>query len=220
MKMELKAQERDIIGRKVNQKRKDGLVPAVVYGSKNKPMNVWLNSNEIQRMYDDVGETTIIQLLLDSSKAKNVLIHDIQFDPIDQSILHVDLFEVDMKKIVDANVELHFTGESPAVKEEGGVLVRGLDELPIRCLPVDLPSEIVINISTLKTFDDTIRVKDIIPNDRIETHIDENTVVASVSAPRLQEEPVTTEVESEESSGDEKKSEEAATAENKEESSK
>ena len=109
---------------------------------------------------EEAGRSVLIDLEIDGEKRK-VLIHDFQKHPLTNRFIHIDFYQVKMDEEIEANVEIVFVGEAPAVKELGGVLLKTMDEVLVRCLPADLPKEIKVDLSTLKTFDDRIFVKDL-----------------------------------------------------------
>jgi large subunit ribosomal protein L25 len=183
----LKAKIRKITGKKVKQLREENSIPAVLYGHGIKPQNILVNYLDFKRVYDKAGESALVELELDGKKA-NVLVHDTQVDPMSGNISHIDFFQVNMKEEVETEILLEFVGESPAVKELGGVLIKSLDEISVKCLPADLPEKYEIDISKLATFDDVIAVKDLQVSDKIEILVDGETIIASVQEPRSQEE--------------------------------
>lgn len=187
-KEKLSAKLREILGRKTRKFRKDGLIPAVVYGKGIEAKNLWVRNLEMEKFLKNSGESTIIELTLDGGEKFNVVINEIQRDPVRDTLSHVDFFRVRMDEKIEKDVPLEFVGESPAVKEQGGMLVKSLDELPVKCFPGDLPGEINIDISVLKTFEDRISVADLRLSDKIEVLIDPETVIATVEEPRSQEE--------------------------------
>ncbi len=166
-------------------------IPAVVYGKKIKSTSLFVSLSELNRVFDKVGESTIISLEIENDKGKSTvyktLIYDYQTEAIGNEFSHVDFFNVEMNEKIDTNVELEFIGESPAVKEFGGIFVKGLDSIEIRCLPADLPGKIDIDIAMIDSFDKRIYVKDILQIKGVEVLTDENIVVASVAAPRTKE---------------------------------
>jgi large subunit ribosomal protein L25 len=117
-----------------------------------------------------------------------VIIYEIQKDPVTSNYIHADFFQVRMDEEIEKEVELSYIGEAPAVKELGGVLVKSLDEITVKCLPADLPSEIEVDITVLKTFEDHITVKDLKISPKVKFDIDQETVVALVAPPRSEEE--------------------------------
>jgi len=183
----LKAKKREVTGKKVEQLRKEDIIPAVMYGNKIASQNILVNYLDFKRVYDKAGESALIELETEGKKV-NVLVHDIQLDPMSGKFTHVDFFQVNMKEEVETEIPLEFIGESPAVKELGGVLIKSLDEITVKCLPADLPEKYEIDISKLATFDDVIAVKDLQVSDKIEIMVDGETIIASVQEPRTQEE--------------------------------
>ena len=117
-----------------------------------------------------------------------VIIQDIQRHPLSNAIIHADLHQVKMTEKLRAEIMLHFVGESVAVKELGGVLVKNLDHIKVETLPADLVSEIAVEISSLKTFDDVIHVKDLAVPKGITVLDKEDEVVVLVTPPRSEEE--------------------------------
>ena len=187
-KVKLAAKIRDIFGRKTKTGRKEGLVPAVVYGRKIAPKSLWFKAIDFTRLLKKAGENTMIELSIDEKDKRNVIIYEIQRDPVTGGFRHVDFFQVRMDEEIEKDVELVYVGEAPAVKELGGVLVKNMDEISIKCLPADLPSEIKVDISGLKTFDDHVCIKDLNISDKVKIEIDPETVVALVAPPRSEEE--------------------------------
>src|SRR3989339_1265218 len=188
-KIKLASKIRNVFGRKVNKGRKEGMIPGVVYGKEIKPESIWVNNFDFSKLVKKSGESTVIELEVEGSKEKhNVLIYDIQNDPVSGNCLHVDFFRIRMDEEIETEVELVYVGESPAVKESGGILVKNIDKIEVKCLPADLPSEIKVDISVLKTFDDHICVKDLDISDKVKIDLEPETVVALVTPPRSEAE--------------------------------
>src|SRR3989344_4325634 len=166
--LELKSNKRTLLGKKVKSLRREGIIPAVVYGGKEGTTPIELDLKEFSKLFKIAGETTLIKLLVGDS-AKNVLIHDVSRDPVTETINHVDFYEVKMDEKITAKVPLVFIGDAPAVADLDGVLVKAMQELEVRALPAHLPREIEVDISSLKTFDNNIVVKDIKLPPNVET---------------------------------------------------
>jgi len=129
---------------------------------------------------DEAGESTLIDLKIGDKEIGNVVIKDYQVDPINGSITHFDLHKIKMSEKLIVNVDITFIGESPAVKNEGGVLVKGMDVLEIKCLPKDLIQEVEIDLGKLEKLDDMIRVKDLALPGTIEVLDEDENVIVSV----------------------------------------
>ena len=187
-KVKLSAKIREVFGKKTKKGKKEGLVPAVVYGKKIESKSLWIKALDFSRLLKKAGESTIIELDIDEKDKRNVIIYEIQKDPVTGKFIHADFFQVRMDEEIEKAVELNYIGEAPAVKELYGVLVKSLDEITVKCLPADLPSEITVDISSLKTFEDHICIKDLEISPKIKIDLDPETVVALVSPPRSDEE--------------------------------
>ena len=196
--LELKSKKRTLLGKKVKSLRREGIIPAVVYGGKEGSVPIELDLKEFSKVFKTAGETTLIKLFVDDAKFsakggpasgwKNVLVHDISRDPVNEEINHVDFYEVKMDEKITTEVPLIFIGDAPAVTDLGGVLVKAMQELEVRALPSDLPRQIEIDISQLKTFDDNILVEDIKLPKNVEILEDLKTSVATVIPPRSEAE--------------------------------
>lgn len=183
----LKADIRDVVGKKVKNLRQQDVIPAVMYGNKIAAQNVSVKYIDFKRVYDKAGESALIELDT-AGKKHNVLIHDIQLAPMSGKITHVDFFQVNMKEEVETHIPLEFVGESAAVKAHGGVLIKNMDEIEVKCLPADLPEKYEIDLSKLATFDDVFAVKDLKISDKVEIMLDPETVIALAAAPRTEAE--------------------------------
>ena len=144
----LKAEKREITGKKVSNLRKQGKIPAVVYGAGEKSALLQVIGKDFEKVFREAGESTLVELEIGPDR-KSVLIHEIDFDPIKDTPRHVDFLQVRMDKPIRAKVPLIFEGESGAVKNLGGILVKVVHELEIEALPKDLPHEIKVDIAVL-----------------------------------------------------------------------
>jgi large subunit ribosomal protein L25 len=182
----LAARIRDRATKDTGEKRS---IPAVLYGRgiENKPL--WIDYQQFKKIHNEAGESTVIDLSIEGNgDPRKVLIHDVQYHPVTDDFRHIDFFQVRMDEEITTEVELVFVGESPAVKSQGGVLVKNMDSIEVRCLPMDLPGEIQVDVSAIKTFDDHIYVKDLPISKKVEVDVDPETVVALVTPPRTSEE--------------------------------
>lgn len=184
----LKSKTRDAVGSGLNRFRKQGLVPGVVYGHKVNPENLWVDMKEFSKTYAQVGESAIIELEIEGKNKASVLIHDIQNDPLTEKITHVDFFQVNMDEKIETEVPLEFFGDAPAVKEAGGILIKSINAISVSCLPANLPSKIIVDISSLKTFTDRISVENLDIPAGVKVLADAGAIVVSVAPPRSDEE--------------------------------
>ena len=187
MTFKLNANLRTLLGKKAQKTRQEGKIPAVVYGHGIDNKNLELDYNAFDKVFKEGGESTIVDLDINGAMV-NVVISNVQYEPVKGRYRHVDFHQVKMDEEITASVELNFVGESKAVKDFGGVLVHNISELEIKCLPGDLVGEIKVDVSKLDTFDDVVTIADLVISDKIEIigHEPED-VVAIVSRPREEE---------------------------------
>lgn len=168
--------------------RAEGRIPGVVYGGdRNETTLFSIGYNEFEKLYQEAGESTLIDFSVDGdSETVKVLIQDVQYEPVKGTFAHVDFKQIRMGEEMQANVELQFVGESQAVRE-GGTLNRGMDHVTIKCLPKDLVGHFEVDLSALATFDDSIKVQDLVVPEGV-TIVDEpESTIATVSAPLTEE---------------------------------
>lgn len=177
-------------GRKNGQFRKQGFIPAILYGHKIKNMTLLIKEQDFEKIYKEAGESTLIKLKISddkdesSKKDRAVLIHEVAKDPVDDKAIHVDFQQVKMDKVTTVEVSLVFVGQSEAVDSESGVLIKSIQAVEVEALPQDLPHEIEVDISSLKTFDDSIYIKDLKLSDKVKVTANPDDVIASVIPPR------------------------------------
>jgi large subunit ribosomal protein L25 len=181
------ATKREITGRPVKKLRQDGKIPAVLYGHNVDNLNIELSLGEFRKAFKQAGESTIVDLSVDG-KVTPVLIHDVHNHYLTEDPIHVDFFAVNMNEKLTAGVQLHFVGESMAVKNLGGTLVKNLSEVEVECLPINLPPFLEVDISVLKSFEDDIRVSDLKVGSGVEILTNADEVVATVDEPRTEDE--------------------------------
>lgn len=184
----LKATRRDLLGKKVKILRGKGQIPAVLYGKKMKTIPLLLDKREFLKLADRAGESTLINLEMSQKEPAKVLIRAIQKDPVSDDLLHVDLYKVDMAKEIQTEIPLEFVGASPAVEELEGNLITNKDAIKVSCLPDRLVPKIEVDVTSLKTFEDLIRVSDLTVPEGIKVLEEPDDIVAQVTPPRSEEE--------------------------------
>ena len=187
-KIKLTTKERTAIGQKLRTARAEGHIPAVLYGHKVVPKHLWVDLFDFDRVRSVAGESTIIELAPETGASASVLIQDVQKDPVTGVVIHVDFFQVRMDEEIEKNIALVFEGMAPAVKELGGILLKTLDEITVRCLPAHLPQHITVDLSSLKGFGNHIAIKDLPPLQNVEILVPTETIIVSVAKPRTEEE--------------------------------
>jgi large subunit ribosomal protein L25 len=173
-KYTLDAQPRTIIGKKVKQLRRQGMVPVSVFGPKIKPVNLQISARSLQTTLMNAGGTHLIDLQVDGDTTPVLLRGD---------ILHVDFFAVDMASTIRTDVPIHFVGESPAVTSRIGILITGPTVITIETLPSNLIGQIEIDLSPLVNIGDSIHVRDLDLGSDITIINDPNEMIAQISQP-------------------------------------
>lgn len=181
-------------------------IPAVIYGKGIETQSLNVKRSEFDKTFKVAGESNLINLEHDGQTVK-VLIKDIQRDVVKNFVTHIDFYQVNMSEKIKTEIPLHFIGESKAIKELGGTLIKDMDTVEVECLPGDLVDHIDVDISVLNTFDDAIRQNDLTLPKGLELISETNEMIAAVREPKVEveETPVATE---EGASAEEKPSEE------------
>lgn len=201
-KVKIKATKRDVVGKQVRALRRQGQLPAVIYGRHTDPINISLDDHSASLALGRLTSSSLVTIELDGTEYP-ALVREKQRDYIKNRLLHVDFMAVSLTEKITASVRLNFRGVSLAVKDFNAVLVHNLEELEVECLPPDLPEQIDVDISVLKRPGEGIRVRDIQVSDKIEILDDPDTMIAVATFARVEEEPVPgVEVEAEEGEGE------------------
>jgi len=193
--MELIVQKREIFGKKVKALRKQGFIPAELYGHGVENIHLSVPAKDFLKIFKEAGESTIINLSLENKKLP-VLIHDVVVDPINDQIIHIDFYQIKMDEKITTSVPLEFIGEAPAVREKGGILVKAMQEIEIEALPADLPASIKVNLNNLSEIGKSIYVKDLQVTKGLKILVESETVVATVieaAKEEFEEKPITVE---------------------------
>ncbi|MDI6883185.1 MAG: 50S ribosomal protein L25 [Patescibacteria group bacterium] len=190
--IELKAKIREKFGRKTKTLRKQGIIPAILYGAGIKNLSLEVAEKEFREVFKEAGESSLVKLKIQNPKSKinepEVLIHDIAKDPLTERILHIDFYHPSLKKEIEAEIPLSFEGISTAEKELGGTLVREIQQVKVKGLVQNLPREIKVDIGVLRTFEDRILVKDLTVSPGVTILKDKEDIVAHIVPPTEEEE--------------------------------
>jgi len=164
---------------KTDALRVSGLIPAVIYGPKQTPITVTLEEKIFDKVRQEAGESTILELTGLASPIE-VLIKDVDFNPVKQRVMHVDFYAIEKGKEMTTHVSLHFVGEAPVEQAKLGSVTKVLHEVEVTCMPAALPSHIDVDLSLLNTLEDRILVKDLVVAKGVKIEAEADEVVAVV----------------------------------------
>jgi large subunit ribosomal protein L25 len=183
----LAAERRTVTGKATARLRRDGLLPAVVYGHGRESDSITLDAHDFTLLRHRVGPNALIDLSIDGGKATPVLIHGVQIHKVNRRPLHVDLFAVRMTEELTVDVPVHGTGESEAVTKHGGTLLNASGSVKVRARPDHLPQVLEVDLAVLVDFDAAIYARDLPIPDDVQLLTDPDEIVFKVSPPRVQE---------------------------------
>jgi len=189
--VKLKAQRREDTGRSAVRKLKArDIVPAIIYGGKEKPQPLQVSARDVRAMLSHAsGENILVELEIDGEKSNRMaMVQEIQHSPVGGDVLHLDFHAVSMDETIHADMPLEAVGTPNGVKNFGGLLEQSLRTLAIECLPRDLPDKLVVDVSGLN-IGDAIHVRDIQLPNGVTTKVQPDLTAFSVLAPAVEEEP-------------------------------
>lgn len=182
----LKASRRAVIGKQVGALRRQGQIPAILYGRHLQPIPITLDAREAERVLRRMTASSLVDIELEGQNYP-ALVRERQRDAIKGHLLHVDFQAVSLTEKIRANVGIELVGVSPAVKDWNAILVTPLDELEVECLPQDLPERIVVDVSGLANIGDGIRVGDLVVSEKIRILNDPEEMVVIAAAAEAEE---------------------------------
>jgi large subunit ribosomal protein L25 len=199
----IQAEKRSVIGKQVKALRREGKLPAVIYGYGIDPISIVLDTRSSSRILAKASSSTLVTIELEGVQYPT-LVREKQLDFIRNSLIHVDFLAVSMTEKLTANVAVHITGVAPAVKEFSAILVTGLTELEVECLASDLPESFTVDVSSLTEIGSGVYVKDVVPPPNVDILSDPEEVLVVATAMAVEEEEVEEELlEGEEGEGPE-----------------
>jgi large subunit ribosomal protein L25 len=177
-RFKLTAEKRKITGKQVKKLRREGILPANVYGKDIKSQSLQLPQTEFDKVFDEAGETGVIDLSIGTDTIP-VLIHNIHKD-YRNHVIHADFFKVNLKEKVTTTVPIEIIGEAKAVTEQIGLLMEITKEVEVEALPTELPEKIEVNVENLASIDDQVTVGDLIKPAGVEILTDPNLIVVKI----------------------------------------
>ncbi|MEL6525772.1 MAG: 50S ribosomal protein L25 [Chloroflexota bacterium] len=178
----LKAEVRDIKGKKVSQLRNEGKVPGALYGPNIEAQKLTFDYRELETTLRNAGGTNVIDLDIDGNLVP-VLARDVQRRVIKGDILHVDFLAPDMNRKIRAEIRIEITGQSPLVASRKGIMLTGPNSITLEMLPSNLMNKIQVDVTDLDTIGDTISVKDLPIRDGITIINDPEEMIAKIVQP-------------------------------------
>ena len=191
----LAAAHREVTGKAVARLRRDGHLPAVVFGHGLDSESVSLDAHEFDQLRRHSGANTLIDLSIDGGRARPALVHGVQVHPISRRPVHVDLFLVRMTEELTVDVRIVPTGTSDAVETHGGTLLQVMESIRVRALPDQLPQQVELPLERLVDFDAVLKVGDLSLPAGVTVLTDADEVIAKVAPPRIEVEPEAAEAE-------------------------
>lgn len=182
----IQAQPRTVLGKKVKRLRKDGILPANVYGRGIESTAVQVDEREFVRLVKTAGVRSMFELAVEGEKEPRfVLVRRLDRQGGTGAFEHIDFYQVDLSRPITTNVSLVLEGEAPAVRDLNGTLLQMLDTISVRCLPLSIPPPISVDLSVLRDFDEIITIADLDIPEGVEVANDPTIPVATVNAPRI-----------------------------------
>jgi large subunit ribosomal protein L25 len=183
--VELRAQRRAVLGKKVRFLRREGQIPASLYGPGVASLPLQLPARETELALRRISTSTLVPLHVDGEPVRRVLVREIQRHPTGEQVLHLDLFAVSMNEVMRASVPIHVVGEAPAVNLLDGTLIHSLEAVEVEALPTDLPARLDVDVSGLDTLHSMVHVSDLAAPPGVTILTPADSVIVSVSPPRL-----------------------------------
>jgi len=205
----LVVEKRLVLGKKIKKLRKQGILPANIYGKDIKSVAVQLPYKEFNVVFKETGETGLVDVELDGA-VRPVLIHNVQYDHFTRDPLHADFFQVNLKEKVKTMVPVEIIGEPKAVADKIGLLLQPLSEVEVEALPEDLPEKIEVNVEHLAAIDEQITIEDLKLPNGVVILTDSSQVIAKIA--ELVTKEAKEEAEKEAKEAEEAKAEEGAEA--------
>ena len=183
--------DRQVVGKKVKALRRAGFIPVHYYGSGFESLTLQAAVSTLRKVVDEVGANIPVVVDVEGTAGSDIcLVREVQWHPVNGSLLHVDFMRVDVTELVIAEVPVVLIGQSEAVRELGGVIIQPFQTLPVEALPLNMPKDVAVDITSLLMFGDAVRVGDIALNKDFTILRDDDDLLVTVQEPRVEEEIV------------------------------
>lgn len=184
--MDLQVQTREKFGKSVKNLRAEGLIPAELYGKGVQNLHLAIPLKDFRKVLKQAGESTMINVVLGNEK-RPAMIYDVAVHPVSDEILNVDLYQVRLDEKIKIKVPLEFIGESMAVKDKKGILVKAMQELEVEALPTNIPRSLTVDLSKIADIGQSVYVKDLEVAKDVTILFAPESVVATVTAQMTEE---------------------------------
>lgn len=183
--MKLKAEKREIHGKKVKNIRSKGMLPASVYGPNRESLSLSVDTKDFEKLFKKVSYNKFIDLEIEGeAKLSKVLVKEVQIDPLKDQTLSVSFYQVDESRKITVEVPIDLENEAPAIKLNLGFLVQSIDTISLQCLPKDVPDKLSVDISVLENTGDSISVNTLKLPEGVEfdSSVDTNAAIVYIAA--------------------------------------
>ncbi|MFH1662802.1 MAG: 50S ribosomal protein L25 [Chloroflexota bacterium] len=178
----LKAEKRDVLGKKTRFLRRQGITPTHLFGHGIESVALQCNTTDLQHIISKGGATRLIDIDIDAEKhPRSAFIREIQRDEISGQLIHVDFYQINKMEKITANIPVILIGEAPALKSKDNMLEHLINEIGVDCLPGKLPPQIEIDLSTLVEAGQSIHIKDITLDKDISITTDPEQIIVKIS---------------------------------------
>ncbi|MFH0947856.1 MAG: 50S ribosomal protein L25 [Elusimicrobiota bacterium] len=186
-KFTLDSEARELVSKgEMKKLRASGKIPAILYGDM-ASMSLTVDAAKFGTLLKRAGHNVIISLNIPDKTSKTVLIKDIQKNIITRAISHIDFYQISMKKKIEISIPVVLEGSAPGVLRSGGVLSHIVRELKVKCLPLDIPEKIIVDISNLE-IGNVVLVKDLVLSKDVEVLIAPDQIIVNIASPTILEE--------------------------------
>ena len=185
----LNAEKRKVLGKKVKGLRREGKLPAVIYGQEIEPISITLETKQVHKVLKVVGANTLISIKIGKEEFLT-LVREIQREVIIRDLLHMDFQAVSLEETITTSLPVVMVGVAPAIEEFEALLIVGMDELQIEAKAKDLPDLISVDVSNMMEIGDNILVKDLVISDDVKILDDPDGIVIVATSPVLMDEIV------------------------------
>ena len=181
--------DRQVFGKKVKILRREGFVPVHYYGRGIESLSLQAAGATLRKVVGDAGANIPVEVDVEGTAGSDIcFVREVQWHPVNGTLLHVDFMRVDLTERVIAEVPVVLIGESEAVRELGGVIIQPFQTLPVEALPLDMPKDVAVDVTSLLMFGDAVRVGDIALNKDFTILRDDDDLLVTVQEPRVEEE--------------------------------